>query len=63
MRLVLQLNMTLVDMHTRLSMFGKSVVHTWRYCRGLNKEILCCFSEGQTPFGMPRGAEISFDPQ
>ena len=40
----------LVILHTRPSMFGKFLVDAWRWCRGLNKEHLHQFIEGQTHF-------------
>jgi hypothetical protein len=52
--------MELVVLLTKPSMFGKFLVHVWRYCGGLNKEnILNRFMKGQTHFGMSRGAEMS----
>ena len=42
----------LVVLHTRPSMFGKFLVDAWRWCRGLNKEHLQQFIEGQTHFDM-----------
>jgi hypothetical protein len=41
-------------------MFGKFAVHAWSWCGGLNTEnILYWFIEGQTHFGILRGAKIS----
>jgi hypothetical protein len=41
-RVVLTLNMTfdqdLVVLQVILSMFGRFVVHSWRWCGGMNKE-------------------------
>ena len=47
----------LVVLHTTPSMFSKLLVHAWRQYGGFNEElILYQFMEGQTDFGMPRGA-------
>ena len=44
---------------TTPSMFGKFSVCPWRCCGGLTKDILYQFIEGQSHFGMPRGAKMS----
>ena len=49
----------LVVLNTKPSMFGKFLVHAWRWCGGLNKEHYILVMEGQTHFGMPRGAKMS----
>ena len=50
----------LVVLHTSTpSMFGKLLVHAWRYCEDLNKNILYRFIKGQTHYGMSRGAKLS----
>ena len=41
-------------------MFGKfGAAHAWRYVEVGMKNNLYQFSEGQTHFGMPRGATLS----
>jgi hypothetical protein len=40
-------------------MFGKFSACPWRCCGGLTKDILYQFIEGESHFGMPRGAKMS----
>jgi hypothetical protein len=44
----------LVVLLTKSSMFGKFLVHAWRWSGGLTKNIPYGIMEGQTHFGMPR---------
>ena len=50
----------LVVLLKKPSMFDKSLVHAWRWCGGLNKNILYRGMKGQTHFGMPRGAKLGW---
>ena len=49
-----------VVLHTLPSMYGKFSVHAWRLVwKFEQKTFYDWFIEGQTHFGMPRGAKIS----